>query len=68
MRYTLIGFSFRKGGNMLEGLLWIAATYKGGYCVTFARGLDEVEILGRFVGDPARAWLTPDLVEDAELN
>jgi hypothetical protein len=53
---------------MLEGLSWIAATYKGVYCVTFARGLEEQEMLGRFVGDPSRAWLIPDLVEDEELR
>ncbi len=53
---------------MLEGLSWIDDTYPWGYCVTFARGLDEAEMLGRFVGDPSRAWLIPDLVEDEVLR
>jgi hypothetical protein len=41
---------------MLEGFSWITRTYDVGFCVTFARGLDEQEMLRRFGGDPSHAW------------
>lgn len=42
--------------DMLEGLLWIAHQYNLGYCVTFARGLDEADMLRCFGADPSRAY------------
>ena len=39
---------------MLEGLTWIRDNREA-YCVTFARGLDETELLRRFGGDLAWA-------------
>lgn len=47
---------------MLDGLLWInemVVSDDGSYCVTFARGLDEQEMLRRFGGDPSHALLLP---------
>jgi len=42
---------------MLNGLLWIASQYAlRGYCVTFARGLDELEMLRRLGGNLSRPW------------
>ena len=52
---------------MLEGLAWVHKTHRG-FCVTFARELDDTEMLSRFVDDPSRAELVPDLVEDEALR
>src|SRR5258708_27101754 len=43
---------------MLDGLSHINKTYSP-FCVTFARGLEEPEMLLRFGGDPSLAWPLP---------
>jgi HEAT repeat protein len=44
------------GTRMLEGLLWLRDTCEA-YCVTFAQGLNETELLRRFGGDLSWARL-----------
>jgi hypothetical protein len=39
---------------MLEGLSWLRS-HREAYCVTFAQGLDEAELLRRFGGDLSQA-------------
>lgn len=43
---------------MLEGLEWLQTWTDGAYCVTFAQGLDETELLHRLGGDQSTARLT----------
>jgi hypothetical protein len=43
---------------MLDGLSHIDETFSP-FCVTFARGLEEPEMLLRFGGDPSLAWPLP---------
>src|SRR5690242_14094549 len=50
---------------MLEGLWWLRYN-SGAYCVTFAQGLDETEMLHRFGGDLSRARLAP--LSDEEMR
>jgi hypothetical protein len=42
---------------MLEGLEWLGAWGDGAYCVIFARGVDEAELLHRLGGDLSSARL-----------
>ncbi len=42
------------GVCMLEGLSWLRS-HREAYCVTFAQGLDEAELLRRFGGDLSQA-------------
>jgi hypothetical protein len=55
---------------MLGGLSHINQMFSP-FCVTFARGVDEPEMLRRFGGDPSSTWLIPcgdlDAVQDLEV-
>lgn len=55
---------------MLEGLSWLSS-HREAYCVTFAQGLDETELLLRFGGDLSRARWIPmnnwEVIEELQL-
>ncbi|HET8845022.1 MAG TPA: DUF6461 domain-containing protein [Ktedonobacteraceae bacterium] len=55
---------------MFDGLSHLNQRFSP-FCVTFARGLDESEMLNRLGGDPSHAWLIPcgdlNAVQDLEV-
>lgn len=53
--YDKEGFSF----PMRNSLSWIRDEFDLGYCITFAWGVNEQELLRRFGGDPSHAWPIP---------
>ena len=55
---------------MLEGFSWLY-THREAYCVTFAQGLEEAELLRRFGGDLSQARLVRlderETIEELEI-